>query len=129
MAVNAPHEYERVLRERLSGDIPLWKMERDTFGTSHAELGAYLLGLWGLPNAIVEATAFHHLPSLFPERIFGPVAAVHLANVLSKTNEETSDEDVAHMLDRSFLEGQSLKQRLPGWRDTCRSLMQEDAHG
>jgi HD-like signal output (HDOD) protein len=29
----------------------------------HAEVGAYLLGLWGFPTPIVEAVAFHHLPS------------------------------------------------------------------
>ncbi len=31
--------------------------------TSHAEIGAYLLGLWGLPDYIVETVAFHHNPS------------------------------------------------------------------
>jgi len=32
--------------------------------THHAEVGAYLLGLWGFPNPIVEAVAYHHVPSL-----------------------------------------------------------------
>jgi HD-like signal output (HDOD) protein len=27
---------------------------------THAEIGAYLLGVWGLPHAIVEAVALHH---------------------------------------------------------------------
>jgi putative nucleotidyltransferase with HDIG domain len=31
--------------------------------THHAEVGAYLLGLWGFPNPIIEAVAFHHAPS------------------------------------------------------------------
>ncbi|MFQ5965179.1 MAG: HDOD domain-containing protein [Candidatus Scalinduaceae bacterium] len=30
--------------------------------TSHAELGAYMLGLWGIPDSIVEIIAFHHNP-------------------------------------------------------------------
>ncbi len=30
----------------------------------HSEVGAYLLGLWGFPNSIVEAVAFHHSPRL-----------------------------------------------------------------
>ena len=38
--------------------------------TSHAELGAYLLGLWGLPDNIVETVAFHHNPSELLENIF-----------------------------------------------------------
>ncbi len=37
---------------------------------SHAELGAYLLGLWGLPGDIVESVAFHHKPSKLIERMF-----------------------------------------------------------
>ncbi len=32
-------------------------------GTTHAELGGYLLGLWGLPADVVEAVCFHHEPS------------------------------------------------------------------
>ncbi len=38
--------------------------------TSHAELGAYLLGLWGIPDNIVEAVAFHHNPSKLLEDMF-----------------------------------------------------------
>ncbi len=38
--------------------------------TSHAELGAYLLGLWGIPDNIVEPVAFHHNPSKLLEDMF-----------------------------------------------------------
>lgn len=38
------------------------KVEYTVMKTSHAELGAYLLGLWGLPERIVETVAFHHNP-------------------------------------------------------------------
>jgi putative nucleotidyltransferase with HDIG domain len=37
---------------------------------SHAELGAYLLGLWGIPDNVVEAVAFHHNPSKLLEDMF-----------------------------------------------------------
>jgi putative nucleotidyltransferase with HDIG domain len=38
--------------------------------TSHAELGAYLLGLWGISDNVVEAVAFHHNPSKLLEDMF-----------------------------------------------------------
>jgi putative nucleotidyltransferase with HDIG domain len=38
--------------------------------TSHAELGAYLLGLWGIPDNVVEAVAFHHNPSKLLDDVF-----------------------------------------------------------
>jgi hypothetical protein len=44
--------------------------EYTAMGASHAELGAYLLGLWGLPGNVVEAVAFHHNPSKLIEDIF-----------------------------------------------------------
>ncbi len=37
--------------------------------TSHAELGAYLLGLWGIPDSVVEIVAFHHEPSALIENV------------------------------------------------------------
>lgn len=36
--------------------------ERETFGVSHVEVGAYLLNLWGLPFRVIEAVAEHHFP-------------------------------------------------------------------
>ncbi len=36
---------------------------------SHSELGAYLLGLWGLPGNVVESVAFHHNPSELTDRM------------------------------------------------------------
>ncbi len=36
------------------------RAERSAFDATHTEVGAYLLGLWGLPDALVEAVAGHH---------------------------------------------------------------------
>jgi putative nucleotidyltransferase with HDIG domain len=48
----------------------LVEAEYNVMKTSHAELGAYLLGLWGFSDNIVEAVAFHHNPSKLLEDIF-----------------------------------------------------------
>jgi len=48
--------------------------EYSILDTSHAEMGAYLLGLWGLPGSVVESVAFHHKPSklIEPMSIMSP---------------------------------------------------------
>jgi putative nucleotidyltransferase with HDIG domain len=48
------------------GDDPVAAVDETTvqMEAHHAEVGAYLLGLWGFPNSIVEAVAFHHSPRL-----------------------------------------------------------------
>ncbi|MFX8805533.1 HDOD domain-containing protein, partial [Acinetobacter baumannii] len=55
-----PKEMCRVLDMARAEGIPLHEGEIQVLGTSHAEIGAYLLGLWGFPYSIVEAVAFHH---------------------------------------------------------------------
>ena len=37
--------------------MPLHEAEKRIIGTSHAEIGAYVLGLWNLPPVIIEAVA------------------------------------------------------------------------
>lgn len=53
------------------------EVEYAVMKTSHAELGAYLLGLWGLPDSIIEIVAFHHSPSKLLEDMF---EEVHLSD-------------------------------------------------
>jgi HD-like signal output (HDOD) protein len=53
-------------------------------GTSHAEIGAYLLGLWGLPSIAVEAIAHHHPPDRITHSSFDCTVAVYVANLLDE---------------------------------------------
>ncbi len=57
-----PKELAQALELSRNEDLPLFECERRTIGATHAEIGAYLLGLWGLPYPIVEAVALHHTP-------------------------------------------------------------------
>jgi HD-like signal output (HDOD) protein len=61
--------------------------ERHVLGTSHAEIGAYLLGLWGMPNTLVEAVAHHHTPEGSGVRRFNALSALVAALALSGTDD------------------------------------------
>jgi putative nucleotidyltransferase with HDIG domain len=63
--------------------MPLWLAEHQVFSTTHAEVGAYLLGLWGLPDSIVEATAYHHRPMESKNSAFSALTALHAADCLN----------------------------------------------
>lgn len=73
-------EVSRVARETVSR---LLDVERDAFGATHCEVGACLLGLWAIPEAVVEAIAFHHEPALAEPREPFPLVAVHVSNYLA----------------------------------------------
>jgi HD-like signal output (HDOD) protein/ActR/RegA family two-component response regulator len=60
-----PEAYGDALRHAQARGIALHQAEKELLGADHAEVGAYLLGIWGLPHAIVEPVAFHHTPARF----------------------------------------------------------------
>jgi putative nucleotidyltransferase with HDIG domain len=64
LSAHAPEYVRSLLAGRAAGAEPLECVERRIRGTTHAELGAYLLGLWGMPYSVVEAVARHHDPAL-----------------------------------------------------------------
>jgi len=59
-----------------------FEAEEELLGTSHAEIGAYLLGLWGIPSLAVEAIAHHHHPTRILNSSFDCTAVVYAANLL-----------------------------------------------
>jgi HD-like signal output (HDOD) protein len=93
----APPDYTRALerKKQLKGDSAT--AEREIFGVTHAEVGAYLLGLWGIPFPIVEAVAFHHRPDEVAPEARPLVSAVHMASGL--VEEMTEREDAAPLTD------------------------------
>lgn len=60
--------------------VTLFDAEQEVLGVSHAAVGAYLLGLWGLPLPVVEAVAGHQAPA---ESDGDVVHAVHVADHLA----------------------------------------------
>jgi HD-like signal output (HDOD) protein len=60
---------------------PIDQVERERHGVTHAEVGAHLLALWGLPYAVTEAVARHH-DKQSPALPLDCVSATGVANVL-----------------------------------------------
>lgn len=55
-----PEKYAEVLKMTEEGAAPICELEKSVFGTTHAEIGAYLMGLWGVPGNVVHGIGFHH---------------------------------------------------------------------
>ncbi len=56
--------------------------EEEIYQCTHAEIGAYLLGLWGFPISIVEAVAYHHKPSQLQNSKLNFATVVHIADFI-----------------------------------------------
>ena len=81
-------------------------------GVTHAEIGGYLLGLWGLPHVVVEAVTNHHAPWQAPHPAFDVLDAVYVADCLVRE----SDRDAHDAIDTNYLATLSIDRRLDEWR-------------
>jgi putative nucleotidyltransferase with HDIG domain len=79
-ACRLAEQHAEALALAISKTMPLWQAEQEILSTTHSEVGAYLLGLWGLPDAVVEATAYHHRPSESQTKSFCSLTALHAAD-------------------------------------------------
>ncbi|XPV77536.1 MAG: HDOD domain-containing protein [Desulfovibrio sp.] len=99
IAEKASAQYNKILTEAEGSKLPLHLIEAKHLGTSHAEVGAYLIGLWGLPTQIVRGIAFHHTPLFFGKNI-NEMVVIHAANYFdhklfynAKHHDSTLDKD------------------------------------
>jgi HD-like signal output (HDOD) protein/CheY-like chemotaxis protein len=116
LASNLPEGYERAWQVAQEPGKSLLETESAEFGATHAEVGAYLLGLWGLPNPVVEAVAFHHRPNDCPHSGFAPVIAVHVANRLAHEKDGDYASEGANAV---ALANAPLASRVVDWKRGC----------
>ncbi len=85
-----PTSFEAILSEKTDW-WPASEPECFKAGISHDEVGAYLLGLWGFQNHIVEAVAFHERPRKAPVMAFTLTTILHYANASASGRSEAID--------------------------------------
>jgi putative nucleotidyltransferase with HDIG domain len=110
MVTQQPEQYKEVFGLLQAGDMTIVQAELRVFGATHADVGAYLLGLWGLPGAFVEAVAWHHAPAGCPSSTFQAVTAVHAAECLLAAEEGGA-------IDTEYLNRLGLGDRPGKWVD------------
>jgi HD-like signal output (HDOD) protein len=98
---------------------PVVDAERELIGVTHAEIGGYVLGLWGLPLPVVEAIAHHHQPTRTESGHFDLSCAVHVAARLAEEHIATSGLS-AEPLDVAYLTKLGVMDKLPAWRQMAK---------
>jgi HD-like signal output (HDOD) protein len=119
LATQKPKYLKEVMAAMRVKQCPMFEAERDAAGITHAEIGGYLLGLWGLPYPVVEAVALHHSPRNVEHLHFDLLPAVHIANILANEARSVVGKpagDGADELDLEYLEQFGVLDKLPAWR-------------
>ncbi|HWH70429.1 MAG TPA: response regulator [Candidatus Sulfotelmatobacter sp.] len=122
LADNLSAKYLEILAQARQARRPLVEVERQELQATHAELGGFLLDLWGLPAPLVEAVALHHEPACADPVAFGPLTAVHAANVLEWELSGSAGDPAAPQLDLEYLRRLNLEDRVEFWRSKLADL-------
>ncbi|MBF0224566.1 MAG: HDOD domain-containing protein [Desulfobacterales bacterium] len=129
LAVNRPDEYAEVIRLNKEENILAYKSEMSLIGVTHFDVGAYLLGFWGLPSPIVQAVALHHTPFKIIDKDFTPLTAVHFANAFLHAHEKGIEIQEESIFDQNYMSFISLEKLLPTWIDIAKELVNGEPNG
>jgi HD-like signal output (HDOD) protein len=113
LAAHEPEYLGEVLLAAERDGRPVHEIELERKGITHAEIGAHLFALWGLPHAIVEAVAHHHRPLRSPIPSFDTVAVAHIADALVAGPLDGPSR--LSRIDETYVERIGMTDRLPEW--------------
>lgn len=125
LAERAPEQFEKALLRAGTEKRPLFEVEEEVMGVSHAEVGAYLLSLWGVPYPIVEAVAYHHHPARLPREKLDLTIVTYVANLLAHRYSKQASGSypfVCPEIDESLLAAIGEATQLPEWEKMAESM-------
>ena len=124
VAANLPEEYDQIHELVLSGSRSIAEAEQEKLGVSYAEIGAFLLSLWGFRDNVVEAVAFQDTPLKGGGDGFSPLTAVHVAKGLTRAEIApgagfSDTDDVLGLVDVNYLRKLGHLSKLEKWQLIC----------
>ncbi len=123
LATRSPDRYDAVIAYASEHNSGMHDAELAVLGTTHASLGAYALGLWGLPWPIIAAVRYHHRPDLDPDPN-GLAIQVHIADALvrEQSRDDSDERYYPSHLDLVSVEARGLGDTVAAWRELAADL-------
>jgi HD-like signal output (HDOD) protein len=120
--------YLDVVSRAASERRPLHEIERESLSSDHAEVGAYLLGLWGLPDAVVDAVRWHLRPSDSEHTQVTALTMTHVANVVDHQRRPGLPAGLGLTTDDPYLAALGKRDDLRSWRACLDATPIEASH-
>lgn len=114
--------YKTIINQAREDQIAIQEAEQRIIGATHCDVGAYLIGLWGLQSSVVEAIAFQHRLDHYPADSFTPALAVHVANTLYYDFHEDEYIGVPKSLNEAYIAKLGLSDKIDQWREICKEI-------
>jgi HD-like signal output (HDOD) protein len=106
LVLGMPDQYRTLVRRLTATGERITAVESEMLGIDHGEVGACLLGVWGLPASLVDVVRHHHAPDRAAPANALVAGAVHAADAFANGD----------VLDVDALERAGLSNRIAQWR-------------
>jgi putative nucleotidyltransferase with HDIG domain len=118
-----PDRYREVVAAVKKEKCPVFMAEQQIFNVSHSQVGAYILGLWGFADTVVEAVAFHHHPGENVPAGFDLAGVIHLADMIEYHEQfQRGTWEKLTGVTEDYVKQSGLADRIPLWRDYLRNF-------
>lgn len=118
LGTTSPTFYSSLMAMKMDDPMQYLLRERNEFGSTHAEIGAYLLGSWGLPQDIINAVLMHHSFVTIDPKDFSTSLAVWYANAFVCAYGKPSDAE-KFKLTEGMLQNKVLTGHVESWKNAC----------
>lgn len=120
-----PEKFDILISEIEQSDTNVTELEQQIFGFTHAEAGAYVLGLWKIPPRIIESILLQTHPDEVDYNGVNALTAVHVAAALLKPPSTHAWERLFDMeLDTHYLERIGKLDQLSHWEKLAQKVKQ-----
>ncbi len=120
-----PEKFDMLLTELEQSNTPVIELEKQIFGFTHAEAGAYVLGLWKIPPRVIESILLQFSPYETEYNGVNALTAVHVsATLLKPATPQINDRLFDMHLDTAYLERIGKLDRLPTWEKLAKKVAQ-----
>jgi HD-like signal output (HDOD) protein/CheY-like chemotaxis protein len=119
LACCIPDHYRVIVAEAIRERKPLVQVEQEALGCTHADVGAYLLGLWGLPDETTAAVAGHHRPVDPNAAALTPLMLVHAAAAIVSELMLEPDDELPDPVAPGYFAGLGTRPDFERWKKAC----------
>lgn len=127
LVLNAePDVYQQILDCVANEGLDLEQAERKFLKATSTDIGAYLLGLWGLPNEVIRGIAYYRHPQLDEENTstLSTACIVHVSQAFERSISGRSDNELESATDTANLNKMGISnEKLDNWMTIARGAL------
>ncbi|MBN2804590.1 MAG: HDOD domain-containing protein [Deltaproteobacteria bacterium] len=122
LASQMPKYLEEIIFESKKLQQPIIVTEKEKSGIDHSSIGAYLLGMWGLPEVLVDAVAGQYSPPEAKPSELTVKNAVFFASAIIDSISGNSYDSFDKLITKELIDGMQIENDLKEWKKVAASL-------